>query len=58
MSSQLLEELDLKAKNRGIKGYESMPINEFLSILDASKPIKNFEDIKPSFTFRNITLEK
>ena len=58
MSSQLLEELDLKAKNRGIKGYESMPINELLSILDASKPIKNLEDTKPSFKFRNITIRE
>ena len=33
MSSQLLEELKLKAKNRSIKGYENMPINKLLSIL-------------------------
>ena len=40
MLSQLLEELELKAKNRGIKGYESMPINKSLSIVDESEPIK------------------
>ena len=40
MSSQSLEELELKAKSSGIKGYKSMPINKLLSILDASKPIK------------------
>ena len=33
MSSQLLKELKLKAKNGGIKGYENMPINKLLSIL-------------------------
>ena len=45
-----LEELELEAKNRGIKGYKSMLINKLLSILDASEPIKeNFEDTKPSF---------
>ena len=35
-----LNELELKAKNRGIKGYKSMPKNKLLSILDASGPIK------------------
>ena len=40
MLSQSLEELELKAKNRGIKGYENMPINKSLSIVDESEPIK------------------
>ena len=45
MSSQLLKELELKAKHRGIRDYKSMPINKLLSILYASEPIKeNFED--------------
>ena len=47
MSNQQLEELELKAKNKGIKGYKNMPINKLLSILDASEPIKeNFEYTK------------
>ena len=45
MFSQSLEVLELRAKNRGIKGYKSMPMNKLLSILDGSEPIKkNFED--------------
>ena len=40
MLSQSLEELELQAKNRGIKGYENMPINKSLSIVDESEPIK------------------
>ena len=36
-----LKELELKRKNRCIKGYESMSIDKLLSILDASEPIKN-----------------
>ena len=56
MSSQSLEELELKAKSSGIKGYKSMPINKLLSILDASKPIKEtFEDIKSSFKSKKKT---
>ena len=59
MSSQSLEELELKAKNRGVKGYRSMPINKLLSILDASKPLKeNFEDTKPSFKSKNKTIRE
>ena len=38
--NQLLEELELKAKNKGIKGHNSTPINKLLSILNASEPIK------------------
>ena len=45
MPSQLLKELELKAKHRGIRDYKSMPLNKLLSILYASEPIKeNFED--------------
>ena len=40
MSSQSLEELELKTKNRDIKSYKSMPMNKLLSILDGSEPIK------------------
>ena len=59
MSSQSLEELELKAKSSGIKGYKSMPINKLLSILDASKPIKEtFEDIKSSFKSKKKTLSE
>ena len=35
-----LKELELNAKNRGIKGYKSMSIDKLLIILDASEPIK------------------
>ena len=49
MLSQLLEGLELRAKNRGIKGYKGMLINKLLSILDASEPIKeNFEATRSS----------
>ena len=59
MSSQSLEELELKAKNRVFKGYRSIPINKLLAILDASKPIKeNFEDTKPSFKSKNKTIRE
>ena len=33
MSSQLLEELELKAKIGGIRGYKSLPINKLLAYL-------------------------
>ena len=32
-----LKELELKAKNGGIKGYKSMSIDKLLSILDKSE---------------------
>ena len=35
-----LKELELKAKNKGIKDYKSMPANKLLSMLDATKTIK------------------
>ena len=54
ISSQSLEELELKAKNRSIKGYKRMPINKLLNILDASEPIKeHLEGTKPSFKSNN-----
>ena len=31
-----LKELEIKANNRGIKGYKSMPIDKLLKILDKS----------------------
>ena len=56
MSSRLLEELELKAKNKGIEGYKSMPIDTLWSIIDATEPVKEnsdanevFEDTKPFF---------
>ena len=46
-------------KERGIKGYKNMPINELLSMLDPSEPIKeNFEDTKLSFKSKNNTIKK
>ena len=48
MSSQLIKELELKAKKRGIKGYKSKPINKLLSIFNAPESVKkskkNFDD--------------
>ena len=38
-----LFELKLIAKNRGIKGYESMPQSKLLSALKASENEKNFD---------------
>ena len=35
-----LKELELKAKNRGIKGYKSTPIDKLLSIFDKSVQVK------------------
>ena len=56
MSSQSLEELELKTKNRDIKSYKSMPMNKLLSILDGSEPIKeNFEDINPLLNQKKIS---
>ena len=40
MSDLSPEKLEVKAINRRIKSYRSMCINELLSILDASKPVK------------------
>ena len=35
-----LKELELKAKNRGIKDYKSMSIGKLLRILNTPKPIR------------------
>ena len=35
-----LKELELKAKNRGIKNYKSMSIHKLLRILNTPKPIR------------------
>ena len=40
MSYLSLEELKLKPKNRGIKSYKIMSINELLSILGAPGPME------------------
>lgn len=37
------KELELKAKNKGIKGYKSMSIDKLLSILDSTELIKNYQ---------------
>ena len=44
--------MELRAKNGGIKGYKSMPINKLLSILDLSEPIK--ENPEENKTIREI----
>ena len=56
MPSLLLEELELKTKNKGIEDHKSMPIDKLWSIIDASEPVKEnsdanegFEDMKPFF---------
>ena len=49
MTSPLLEELELKAKNKGIKDYKRMSIHKLLSILDASEPIKENSDVNKIF---------
>ena len=41
-----LKELEVKAENRGIKGYKSISIDKLLNILDASEPIKRTKAIK------------
>ena len=41
-----LKELELEAKNRGIKGYKSMSIDKLLSILHVSEPIKTSKTIR------------
>ena len=46
MSDLSPEKLEVKAINRGIKSYKSMCINELLSILDASKPVKENKPIR------------
>ena len=46
MLSWWLEELELGAKNRGIKDLKDMSIDKLLSILDASESIKEAEAIK------------
>ena len=38
-----LKESELKAKNRGIKGYKSMSIDKLLSILDKSKKTRKLK---------------
>ena len=49
MTSPLLEELELTAKNKGIKDYKRMSIHKLLSILDASEPIKENSDVNKIF---------
>ena len=41
-----LKELELKAKNRGIKDYKSLSIDKLLSILDKSEQVKKSKAIK------------
>ena len=41
-----LKKLELKAKNRGITGYQCMSIYELLSILDDSDPVKKTKTIR------------
>ena len=43
MLKLLLKELELKAKNRGIKDYKSVSIGKLLSILDKSEQIKKLK---------------
>ena len=43
MLNLLLKELELKAKNRGIKGYKSMSIDKLLSTLDKSEKAKKLK---------------
>ena len=48
-----------RGKERGSKGYKNMSINELLSMLDPSEPIKeNFEETKLSFKSKNNTIKK
>ena len=41
-----LNEWELKAKNRGIKGYKSMSIDKLLSIIDVAEPTKDNKPIR------------
>ena len=41
-----LKELELKAKNRGIKDYKSMPIDKLLSILDKLEQVRKTKAIR------------
>ena len=41
-----LNELKLIAKIRGIKGYESMPVDKLLSALNASESVKTIREIR------------
>ena len=43
MLSLSLKKLELKAKNKGIKGYKSMSIYKLLSILDQSEQVKKLK---------------
>ena len=55
-----LKELELKAKNRGIKGYKSMSIDKLLSILDKSEQAKKnkaLRDIRKENVNNDKTLE-
>lgn len=45
MSNLLIKELELEAKTRRIKNYEGMSIDELLSILNVSEPIKENKPI-------------
>ena len=40
-----IRELELNAKNRGIKNYKSLRIDKLLSIFDKSEPIKKAKAI-------------
>ena len=35
-----LKDLEVKAKNKGVKDYKTMSIDKLLSVLDASEKIK------------------
>ena len=41
-----LKELELKAKNRGIKDYKSVSIDKLLSMLDKSEQVKETKVIR------------
>ena len=40
------KELELKAKNRGVKDYKSVPIDKLLGILDKSEQVKETKAIR------------
>ena len=46
MLNMSLKELELNAKNRGIKGYKSVSIDKLLSILDKSEQVKKTKAIR------------
>ena len=46
MLNLLLTELELIAKNRGIKGYKSPSKDELLSVTNAPEPIKENKTIR------------